>query len=135
MREIITVENVQTDEWFFHNHHDDCNLGGDYVPCSRRFPFNVGVREGIEDGVVDTIEKIRVLQSFREEHKEVINPLFEKFCLKVIENRNGGYCDGLCSCCPLTLIKFVLQYKGETFCERDVAFNLAKKYINFYGEE
>lgn len=135
LREVITVHNVDTREWFFANHHSNHGLGQEFVPVTQYLPFHVVEREGIEDGIVDTIEKARILHNFQDGSKEVINPLFESFCLGIIKTE--GLCEGFCQSCPILTIKNILFTQEElknkdVFCTPPFAMMLAEKYLKLF---
>lgn len=62
---IISISNEDTKEVFFSTDHcQKHDKGSSFVPCTYSLPMNVVPREGIEDGIVDTREKlIRVFYS------------------------------------------------------------------------
>lgn len=58
---IVYVANMDRKEYFFANHHSDYGLGNGWVPCTEYIPYIVVPRPGIEDGIVDTIDKLRIV--------------------------------------------------------------------------
>jgi hypothetical protein len=65
-RAITTLSNMSANMFFFSDNHCFGNgqLPPDWVPCSQVFPSMVTPREGLEDGLIDTIEKfVSVFQS------------------------------------------------------------------------
>ena len=73
-------------------------LGKDWVPCTYRFPQTVCPREGLEDGVVDTIEKY--IQVFHKNDLLIMNPdsRYQPRLYKCTLKSHTTTSPGLCFC-------------------------------------
>lgn len=55
---IVIISSYNKNQYFFSNDHcQDHGLGEDFVPVTHYLPARCVPREGIEDGIIDTVEK------------------------------------------------------------------------------
>jgi len=70
---IITISNVDTDEYFFTTDHcQKHNLGNSWVPCTTTIPITVAVREALPTGIVNNKEDYKKV--FDTHMREIPNP-------------------------------------------------------------
>tara|TARA_B100000949_G_C14287061_1_gene454832 strand:- start:5483 stop:5770 length:288 start_codon:yes stop_codon:yes gene_type:complete len=74
---VIILSNRKRKEFFFSNDHcqgvmEDSTIGEDWVPVSSYLPHNVVPREGLEDGIIQTIDD--VIKIFYSGFHEIPNP-------------------------------------------------------------
>lgn len=70
---IISISNEDTKEVFFSTDHcQKHNKGNNFVPCTYSLPMYVVPREGVEDGIVDGIEKL--IRVFYKDFTIIPNP-------------------------------------------------------------
>ncbi len=70
---IITISNEETKEMFFTtNHCQNHDKGQSFVSCTYRLPMRVVPREGVEDGFIDTREKL--IKVFYSDFNIIKNP-------------------------------------------------------------
>lgn len=71
-RIIIHSSLVKRQYFFSDNHCQEHGLGKDWVPVTHTLPFFSVPREGLEDGLVDTVEKLILV--FYSDMKQIPNP-------------------------------------------------------------
>jgi len=54
---IHVVVNSDTEEYFLTDRHSSGNLGDNWIPITTTLPMRVTPRKGLEDGIIDTLEK------------------------------------------------------------------------------
>lgn len=81
MNKIITISNINTNEYFFTTDHcQKHNLGSDWVPCTFTIPMTCSPRKGLESGVINTLEEWRIVFGGKScvigspDNKEIPNP-------------------------------------------------------------
>lgn len=70
---IITVQNVETDEFFFSTEHSDQGLGEPWVPVTHYLPKEVAPRPGFESGMIRNRKDLKKFNELCGE-KEIPNP-------------------------------------------------------------
>ena len=72
-KSVITVDNVETGEFFFSTEHSDQGLGDKWVPVTHYLPQEVKPRPGFESGIIKDREDLREFNELCGE-KEIPNP-------------------------------------------------------------
>lgn len=70
---IVVISSYERGEYFFSTDHcQDHGLGDDFVRVTNYLPMHVVPREGLEDGIIDTVEKLVFI--FHHGETEIKNP-------------------------------------------------------------
>ena len=72
-KQIITISNIDTKEYFFTtNHCQDHNLGNSWVSCTYTIPMYVEPRKSVPDGIIK--DKADLVSVFYDDMIEISNP-------------------------------------------------------------
>lgn len=73
MKQIITISNIETKEYFFTTDHcQDHNLGSSWVPVTAYVPMDVVPRKELPSGRIENKEDYKKV--FYNDYKEIQNP-------------------------------------------------------------
>ncbi len=72
MKHSLTVIENELVYFFSTDHCQNHGLGPNFVPVTYNWPCRVVERPGVEDGIVDTLDKLKLV--FYKDMKEIPNP-------------------------------------------------------------
>lgn len=69
---VTIYDNVNTNEYFFSLSHGQPVVSSEWVPCTFKIPQTVVPREGLEDGIIENIDDLKLV--YCKDRKEIPNP-------------------------------------------------------------